>query len=76
MWVMQGCITGGGTMGGRACGHPAVVGMRNGWGDCSWEPCWRFQLASSIGSVRSARACHLVWDLAAQTQTHDIDACP
>ena len=55
-------ITSEGTMGGRACGHPVVVGTHNRWGDCSWGPCKHFWLASIIGSVCSARACCLVWD--------------
>ena len=76
MWVMQGCGMGGGTMGGHAGGHPAVVGMHNEWGDCCWGLCQHFWLASIIWSVCNARAHHLVWDLAAQTQTCDIDTSP
>ena len=63
-----------GTTGGRAGGHQAVVEMRNERGDCCWGPCQRFRLASVIWSVGNARARHLVWDLAAQTQTRYINA--
>ena len=76
MWVMWGCITGGGTTGGHAGGHPVVVGMHNERGDCCWGLCQHFWLASIIWSVCNARAHHLVWDLAAQTQTCDIDTSP
>ena len=76
MWVMRGGVTDGGTTGGHASGHPAVVGTCNERGDCCWGPCQCFWLASVIWSVCSARACHLVWDLAAYTQTRDIDASP
>ena len=71
-----GTRNGWGTTGGHAGGHLAVVGMCNEQGDCCWGPCQRFQLASIIWSVGNARACRLVWDLAAQTQTRYIDASP
>ena len=59
----MGTRNGWGTTGGRAGGHPAVVGMRNERGDCCWGPCQHFRLASVIWLVGNARARHLVWDL-------------
>ena len=77
-------------MGGPQVGMPAVtrqlwgcamsVGTRNehvdaqqAWGLLLGQHFW---LASVIWSVCNARAHHLVWDLAAHTQTCDIDASP
>ena len=71
-----GTRNGWGTTGGHVSGHPGVVGTHNERGDCCWGLCQHFWLASIIGSVHNARAHRLVWDLAAQTQTHDIDASP
>ena len=73
---MRGRILGVATTGRHAGGHPAVVGTHNEQGDYCWGLCQHFWLASIIGSVHNARACCLVWDLAAQTQKCDIDASP